>query len=194
MRGLLPGGRTDKTSRFYEATAIDVDVVRKKIRCRDDSPVTSKEPEFDIPYDKLVVSVGAPFNTMGTPGVEENAFFLKEVEDALSIRGRLIDMLETASLPGNTEEDRRAMCSVVVVGGGPVGVAFAAEIRDFLDQDATRYYPDLRGLASVTIVHSDDHILNLYDQRISDYAARQSAFVIGIEARTHVDPTNKKAF
>jgi len=33
------------------------------------------------------------------------------------VRGRLVDLLETAALPGNSEEERRAMCSVVVVGG-----------------------------------------------------------------------------
>jgi NADH dehydrogenase FAD-containing subunit len=67
--------------------------------------------------------VGAPFNTYGAPGVEKHAFRVKEVEDALAVRGRLIDMLETASLPGPEEEERRKMCAVVVVGGGPIGVS-----------------------------------------------------------------------
>ena len=84
---------------------------------RDTSPVTAASPEFTLPYDRLVCSVGAPFNTFGIPGVERFAFQLKEVEDALAVRGRLIDLLETAALPGNSEEERRAMCSVVVVGG-----------------------------------------------------------------------------
>lgn len=50
----------------------------------------------------------------------------KEVEDALAVRGRLIDMLETAALPGASVEERRDMCAVVVVGGGPIGVSMAA--------------------------------------------------------------------
>ena len=70
--------------------------------------------------------MGSPFNTYGAPGVEKYAFRVKEVEDALAVRGRLIDMLETASLPGQSEEERRKMCAVVVVGGGPIGVSIAA--------------------------------------------------------------------
>ena len=70
--------------------------------------------------------MGSPFNTYGAPGVEKYAYRVKEVEDALAVRGRLIDMLETASLPGQSEEERRKMCAVVVVGGGPIGVSIAA--------------------------------------------------------------------
>lgn len=58
--------------------------------------------------------------------MEKHAFRVKEVEDALAVRGRLIDMLETASLPGPSEEEKRKMCAVVVVGGGPIGVSIAA--------------------------------------------------------------------
>jgi hypothetical protein len=33
-----------------------------------------------------------------------------------------------------------------------------------------KLYPELKGLPSVTIVHSNDHILNVYDARISKFA------------------------
>ena len=47
---------------------------------------------------------------------------------------------------------------------------FAAHVQDFLDQDLERLYPTLVGIPSITIVHSDDHILSTYDKRISEYA------------------------
>lgn len=94
----------------------------------------------------------------------------QEVDDALRVRRRLIDMLETASLPGPTTAERRRMCAVVVVGGGPIGVSIAAEIHDFLNQDVPKLYPELKGIPSVTIVHANDHILNVYDERISKFA------------------------
>ena len=56
-------------------------------------------------YDKLVVAVGAPSDTKGIPGVQEHALFLKEVEDALSIRRRLSDIFETAALPGDVQPE-----------------------------------------------------------------------------------------
>jgi NADH dehydrogenase FAD-containing subunit len=44
-----------------------------KIAANDESMAT-------MPYDLLVVSVGAFSNTFGVPGVKENCLFLKSVE------------------------------------------------------------------------------------------------------------------
>lgn len=39
-----------------------------------------------MPYDYLVVSVGATTNTFNTPGVREHCIFLKQVQDAQKLR------------------------------------------------------------------------------------------------------------
>jgi NADH dehydrogenase FAD-containing subunit len=46
---------------------------------------------FDLKYDKLVVAVGCYSQTFNTPGVRENAFFLKDVTDAIKIRRRILE-------------------------------------------------------------------------------------------------------
>jgi len=46
---------------------------------------------FDLAYDKLVVAVGCYSQTFGTPGIRENAFFLKDVFDARKIRYRILE-------------------------------------------------------------------------------------------------------
>lgn len=46
---------------------------------------------FDLEYDKLVVAVGCYSQTFNTPGVRENALFLKDVADAIKIRKRILD-------------------------------------------------------------------------------------------------------
>lgn len=173
VRRLLPGRPGD--ARFFEAAAVAVDPKAKTVRCRDESGITAANPEFAVPYDKLVVAVGAPCNTFGTPGVREHAVFLKEVDDALTIRGRLADLFETASLPGVSDEEQREMLSVLVVGGGPTGVEFAAELHDFLKDDVPKLYPGLSDKISITVVQSADHILNTYDERISKFAAEKFA-------------------
>ena len=152
MRRLLPGKPGE--SEFYEAACVGIDPVTRTVTCRDVSGVTAANPEFRVPYDRLVVAVGAPCNTFGTPGVAENAIFLKEVEDALHIRRKLADLLETASLPGVPEDEARRMLSILVVGGGPTGVEFAAELHDFLKDDMPRLYPKLSGKLSITVVQS----------------------------------------
>ena len=46
---------------------------------------------FHLNYDRLVVAVGCYSQTFGTPGVKENALFLKDVVDARKIRKRVLE-------------------------------------------------------------------------------------------------------
>jgi NADH:ubiquinone reductase (non-electrogenic) len=57
-------------------------------------------------------------NTFGTPGVEENALFMKHVSDAMTLRQKLFDQLEKASLPCTTEAEKSALLHIAIVGGG----------------------------------------------------------------------------
>lgn len=67
-----------KESQFLEAECIDIDPVKKTVRCKEVFPVQrSVGAEFELPYDDLVVAVGAETNTFNTPGVKENCHFLK---------------------------------------------------------------------------------------------------------------------
>ena len=192
VRRLLPGKPGDAT--FFEAAAIAVDPKARTVKCRDESEITASNPEFTVPYDKLVVAVGAPPNTFGTPGVYENAKFLKEVDDAIDIRRKLADLFETASLPGVPADEQRRMLSVLVVGGGPTGVEFAAELHDFLREDMPKLYPTLKDKLSITVVQSADHILNTYDERISKYAeekfARDGIKILTNRRVTNVGPAD----
>src|SRR4051794_36797941 len=51
------------------------------------------------------------------------------------IRQKLMDCLETASFPGQPTSEVDRLLHMVVVGGGPTGVEYAAELRDFLVAD-----------------------------------------------------------
>lgn len=51
--------------------------------------------------------------------------------------------LETASHESLSEAERRRLLHFVVVGGGPTGVEFSAELSDFIYQDIVRYYPEV---------------------------------------------------
>ncbi len=60
-------------------------------------------------------------NTFGTPGAVENALFMKHVSDAMTLRKKLFDQLEKASLPCTTSDEASQLLHVAVVGGGPTG-------------------------------------------------------------------------
>lgn len=59
------------------------------------------------------------------------------------------------------------------MGGGPTGVEFAAELHDLVHEDLSGLYPHLEKTVSITVVQSGDHILNTFDERISDYAEKK---------------------
>jgi len=112
-------------------------------------------------------------NTFGTKGVVENCHFLKEISDATKIREKIGDVFETASLPGITEDEKKKLLSFLVVGGGPTGVEFAAELADFLHTDVAKWYSELIPFVSIKLVHSPDHLLNTYDAKISQFTEKQ---------------------
>ncbi|GLB34744.1 putative pyridine nucleotide-disulphide oxidoreductase [Lyophyllum shimeji] len=128
---------------------------------------------FYIPYDKLVIAVGATSSTHGVPGLE-NCFQLKTIEDAKNIRRRILDNFERASLPTTTREERKRLLSFVICGGGPTGVETAAEIEELCREDIIRYFPKIcREDVSIHVVQSREHILNTYSEAISEYAEKK---------------------
>lgn len=153
---------------FHQAVCTGIDPAKKSVSCKG----VADGAEFDVAYDMLVVAVGMVNNTFGVPGVEEHAFFLKEVHDARLIRGRIIDCFENAAEPQRTEEERRNLLHFVVVGGGPTGVEFAAEMHDFIKHDLRKYYPHLQDYIRITLLEAGGHLLSAFDQRLSEYTEK----------------------
>ena len=73
----------------------------------------------------------------------------------------MIDCFERASLPSVSEEERKRILHFVVVGGGPTGVEFAAELHDFVVEDLSRLYPSVKDNVTISLLEAGDHILNM---------------------------------
>ncbi|KAL3509503.1 hypothetical protein ACH5RR_028904 [Cinchona calisaya] len=159
---------------FWEAECLKVDAANKKVFCKStvDENLAGNN-DFELEYDFLIVAVGAEVNTFNTPGVLEYCHFLKEVEDAQRIRRTVIDCFEKAVLPGLTDEERKTNLHFVIVGGGPTGVEFAAELHDFVFEDLVNIYPRVKDLVKISVIQSGDHILNTFDERISTFAEQK---------------------
>ena len=157
--------RRRKGTQLYEAWADHIDFQGKSVRC---SP--RKGGSFDLTYDKLLISVGCYVQTFGIKGVKEHAYFLKDVPDARRIRTRILESFEEASLPTATDETRRKLLHFVIVGGGPTGVEFAAELNDLVQQDLTKLYPSLIPLVKITLIDIAKRILGTFDEKLADYA------------------------
>lgn len=82
------------------------------------------------------------------------------MEDAQKIRRSVIDCFEMAVIPSLSEEERRRNLHFVIVGGGPTGVEFAAELHDFFEEDLVNLYPTVKDMVKISVIQSGDHILN----------------------------------
>lgn len=74
----------------------------------------------------------------------------------------MIDAFERASLPSISEEEKKRILHFVVVGGGPTGVEFAAELHDYVYDDLVKLYPQSKDYVKITLVEAGNHILNMY--------------------------------
>jgi NADH dehydrogenase len=92
---------------------------------------------YDIPYDLLVMAVGAVPRTLPIPGLADWAMGFRTVEEAIRLRNRALECLDIAESTTDPEIRRRCL-TFVFVGGGYAGVEAIAETED-LARYATRY-------------------------------------------------------
>lgn len=181
------------TVKYYEADATKIDYEKRVVYISDDSDIKGDTASTEVPFDMLVVGVGAENATFGIPGVREHSCFLKEVGDAQKIRKRIMDCVETASFKDQSPEERKRLLHMVVVGGGPTGVEFAGELQDFFEQDLRKWVPDIIDNFHVTLVEALPKVLPMFSQQLIDYT--ESTFKeesISIRTNTMVKKVNEK--
>ena len=126
-----------KKTTFYEGRVKNIDPHGKIVNLWG----TDEKRAVSIHYDFLVVSLGSETNFFGMSDVEKHAYTIKTLNDAMTIRNRVIDMLEHAENESNPIL-RKSLLTFVLVGGGFAGIETAGELMDLL-LDATKYYPKI---------------------------------------------------
>jgi NADH dehydrogenase len=127
----------------------------------------------DLPYDHLVIGLGAITNFYNLPGLAERALTMKSLGDAIGLRNRLIAHLEEAD--SECCADVRPLLTFVVAGGGFAGVETVAGVNDFL-REAIRFYPHLREeQLRVVLVHPGPVLLPELGEKLGAYAGKKLA-------------------
>ncbi|CAN6600166.1 external alternative NADH-ubiquinone oxidoreductase, mitochondrial [Trichomonascus vanleenenianus] len=194
IRGIIRSKKANAT--YYEAHATNIDYENRVVTIREATDLSDDESapvdEKQIKFDYLVVGVGAQNSTFGIPGVQENACFLKEIPDAQKIRRKVMDCIEAASFKNLEDEDRKRLLHTVVVGGGPTGVEFAAELQDFFEDDLKKWIPDIAKDFKVTLVEALPNVLPSFSKQLIDYTERtMKAEKISILTKTMVKKVTK---
>ncbi|RMI45644.1 NAD(P)/FAD-dependent oxidoreductase [Streptomyces triticirhizae] len=96
---------------------------------------------YEVPFDYLVVALGAVSRTFPIPGLAEQGIGMKGVEEAIGLRNHVLEQLDKADSTTD-EEIRRKALTFVFVGGGFAGAETIGEVED-MARDATKYYPTI---------------------------------------------------
>ena len=92
-----------------------------------------------VPYDTLVIATGARHAYFGHDEWEPSSPGLKTLEDATTIRRRLLLAFERAEMETDPAI-RRALMTFCVIGGGPTGVELTGIIAELAQKTLPREF------------------------------------------------------
>ena len=128
-----------------------------------------------IAYDYLVIAVGGRTNFFGHDMLEQHGFQIKNIESAVRTRNHLLSLFEQANHEGDAEQ-RKAMLTFVIVGGGPTGVETAGALAELIEHVMVKDFPRLNlDEARVILLEASPHLISAYpdDLRRATYRLLQ---------------------
>jgi NADH dehydrogenase len=167
--------RHQRNATVLMADVASVDPQRRIIQLNDGQP--------DISYDYLIAATGARHSYFGHGEWEAHAPGLKSLEDALAIRRRFLLAFEIAEKTEDPDE-RQALLTFVLVGGGPTGVELAGvmqEIAGAMRSDFRRI--DTRQ-TRVILLEGGPRVLPSFPESLSQ-RAHQDLIDLGVEVRVN---------
>jgi NADH:ubiquinone reductase (H+-translocating) len=177
-----------RKAKFYEANVQSIDLNNKQVVLNHIIGRNSNQQnqpkglhEHMLSYDYLVIALGSENNFFGMSDVEENAFTMKTINDAVVLRNHIIKILEQANFEQNNHDLRKSLLTFVVVGGGFSGIETVGAINGFVRDTIKQYYPDIyMSDVRVILVSATDKILEQVDEKLGEFALERLE-VSGVE-------------
>lgn len=164
--------RRQRNARFRMGTVTGIDLEARRLTIDQGPP---------IDYDWLVLAAGATTDTYGVEGVNEHAYFLKSLSQALALRNHVLSLFEAAT--ADPEAAESGALTFVVVGGGPTGVELAGSLAELVSRVLSREHPgSVVRTARVVLVEGTDRLLGGFSPESGDYARRHLG-KLGVDVR-----------
>lgn len=145
--------------------------------------VVHASPSEEIPYDYVVLATGSTNNYHRNQQLAENSIGLKSLAEGTQLRNHVLGCLERADYETDPDE-RRALLTFVVAGGGPGGVEYSGALTELLRLVAGRDYPTVKlEDTRVLLVQNAGRLLTGFPERLGRYAER-TLTRRGVEVRT----------
>jgi NADH dehydrogenase FAD-containing subunit/uncharacterized membrane protein YphA (DoxX/SURF4 family) len=137
-----------------------------------------------IAYDALVLATGATHGYFGREEWAVHAPGLKSVQDATSIRSRILDAFEKAEATEDLALQRKLL-TFLICGAGPTGVEMAGAIAELAHNGVAKDFRNFDpGSARILLVQAGPRVLPQFDERLSAFA-RASLEALGVEVRVN---------
>src|ERR1700716_3437576 len=173
LRGILSA---QKNTRVLLGTVVDVDPESKHVTLQDGAV---------LPYDSLIVATGSQTSYFGHNEWQEWAPGMKSIEEATTIRHKILYAFEVAERISDPAQ-RRAWLTFVIVGAGPTGVELAGAIAEIARQTLKN---DFRSIdpreAQIILMDGAPRVLPPFPEDLSE-KARRSLVKLGVEVHTGV--------
>lgn len=133
-------------------------------------------------YDYLILATGMVNGWFGRDDWAQHAHGLKSLDDAMGLRNDLLSAFEQAEVESDPDR-RKALMTLVVIGGGPTGVELAGSLAELtgrvLHRDFDRINPSE---ARIVLIEAGDRLLNGFCPDLSQETLRALQDV-GVEVR-----------
>ncbi len=137
-----------------------------------------------VSFDYLIVATGSRHHYFGNDSWERWAPGLKTIEDALTIRRRVLSAFERAEIEDDPER-RQAWMQFVIVGGGPTGVELAGALGELAHHTLRHDFKSVDPVQTkILLIEATDRLLPAYPPSLSGHAA-QSLMRLGVTVRTN---------
>ncbi|MBN2498762.1 MAG: NAD(P)/FAD-dependent oxidoreductase [Deltaproteobacteria bacterium] len=165
--------RAQKNARVLLCEAERVDLAGRRVELFDAD---------SLDYDYLVLAAGARTSFFGHDEWAEHALGLKDLDDAIEIRRRVLLAFEQAERERDPQR-REELMRFVVVGGGPTGVELAGAIAELGRRVMARDFRQIDPQQTkVVLLEAGPRILPAFDESLSARAAAQLES-LGVEVR-----------
>ncbi len=156
--------------------AVDIVPTEKRLLLKDGGSVG---------YDTLIVATGSKSTYFGHDEWREFAPPLKSVEDATTIRHKILFGFEAAERATDPEE-RRAWLTFVIVGGGATGVELAGALAEIAHHTLKNDFRSIKPSdAAIIVVDGANRVLATFPEDLSR-KAEQSLKELGVTIRCGV--------
>jgi NADH:ubiquinone reductase (H+-translocating) len=145
---------------FRKGEITGIDLQARKVLLEDNSA---------LDYDYLIMATGVGAAFYGVIGAAEHSLGLYTRHDSVKLRDRLMEELESRSVPGDTRE-----LAVTIIGGGATGVEVAGTLAELRNIALPASFPDVdRERFHIRLIELGPALLAPFGESLREYTRKE---------------------